>query len=387
MKSSETRGNERAAAVYSEFRSLTAKLSGKSVEEMEREVKNGNDGIRYRFADNEDDFDSIRDRAVSERGLVMPGLNEKGVRVVDVPRHDFTGSGKEALKKAEEWAKENITGLHTATDSRGDEFDYRISGDAVEKYVSRSATAKSDNIGVNLAALKVLPEIISASVEAEVHADYTKGKDGVREADNPINDETLVHRFYGAVNIGGLIYRVKTTMREFRDVNTATNAHSYEVTEIELLEAPSDNTKNSTVRPLAMTSNSSIEVAKLLKDVEKSYDPGVKLLDASDKQTRERDGEDAYSDADVSFESDPRSRAWGETLRSKKQQKAFAEKERERMRSTVERLAGQLGLEVRVVEDGSTLLEEDKERGERKSKSRGWYDTETGRITVVVGNQ
>ncbi|MDE6072902.1 MAG: hypothetical protein K2G53_10190 [Muribaculaceae bacterium] len=130
-----------------------------------------------------------------------------------------------------------------------------------------------------------------------------------------------------------------------------------------------------------------IQTTKLLKDVEKSYDPGVKLLDASEKQTRERNGEGAYSDADVSFESDPWSRAWGETLRSKKQQKAFAEKERERMRSTVERLAGQMGLEVRVVEDGSASLEEDKERGERKSKSKGWYDTATGRITVVVGNQ
>ena len=113
--------------------------------------------------------------------------------------------------------------------------------------------------------------IIAESIEAEIHTDYTKGKDSVRIQDSVVNNTSLVHRFYGAVNIEGLIYRVKTTMREFRDVNTATNAHSYEVTEIELLEAPSDNTKNSTARPLAMTSNNSIEVAKLLKDIEKCY--------------------------------------------------------------------------------------------------------------------
>lgn len=242
-------------------------------------------GLRFHaaMARGRENFDAMRERAVRERGIVMPGLNEAEVRVVDVPRHDFAGTGKEALKAAEKWAKSHITGTHTATDSRGEEFKYSISNDAVEKYVSRSATDKSENIGVHLAALKKLPEIISESVEAEVHAVYKK-ENGIRTEQSEINAESLVHRFYGAAKIDGTLYRVKTTMREYADANMSTVTHSYEVTGIELLEAPSDNTK-STAEPLAMTSNSSINVANLLKGVEKSYDPEKKLLDESEPGT------------------------------------------------------------------------------------------------------
>lgn len=257
-------------------------------------------GIRFHaaMARGREDFDRRRERAVAERGIVMPGLNQKEVRVVDVPRHDFTGTGKEALKAAEKWAKENIVGIHQATDSRGDKFDYSISNDAVEKYVSRSATDKSENIGVHLAALKKLTDIISESIEVEVHPDYMK-LDGIRKYDNKINPESLVHRFFGAVNIEGKMYRIKTTMREYQDANRSPLAHSYQITQIELLEAPSDGVVSNSGEPLAMTSNSSIDgaspsqiervrIAKLLKGVEKSYDPGKKLLDESEKDLEYR---------------------------------------------------------------------------------------------------
>ena len=227
------------------------------------------------------EFEQMQKRAEKERGIVMPGLNEAEVRVVYVPRHDFDGSGKDALRAAEKWAKGNIAGIHQARDNRGEKFNYSISNDTIEKYVSRSATGKSENIGVHLAVLKKLPEIIGDSIEAEVHADYKK-QDGLRTSGSEVNSLSLVHRFYAAVNMDGVPYRVKITMREHADSNMSTVAHSYEVTQIELLKAPSDNTI-STVEPLAMTSNSSISVAKLLHGVEKSYDSGKKLLDESVK--------------------------------------------------------------------------------------------------------
>ena len=283
---------------------------------------------------NRDEFDAVRERAVAERGIVVPGLADKVVRVVDVPRHDFAGSGKQALKAAEKWAKDNIVGIHQGTDSAGNTFDYSISNDAVEKYVSNSATKKSDNIGVHLASLKKLPEIISSSEEVEIHPDYTK-VNGERNATNEINPKTLVHRFYGAANIDGAVYRIKTTMRENVDKNKNTVAHSYEVAKIELVEVPFDNISNMgehlamtstdskkngqteapsaegnysvepvamtstnsnrnelveapfannvTDEPVAMTSSNSISAAKLLNGVEKSYEPGVKVLDVSEK--------------------------------------------------------------------------------------------------------
>lgn len=234
------------------------------------------------MATGSEEFRDLRERAVREKGIVMPGLADKEVKVVEVPRHPFTGTGKEALVKAEKWAKKNIVGTHTATDSNGNNFEYSISNDAVEKYVSRSATGKSSNLGVHLASLVKIPEIISESIEAEVHPDFKK-QNNKRTGLNDINQESLIHRFYGAATIEGTMYRVKTTMREYRDQNHSPLAHSYEITKIELLEAPSDGVVSNSGEHVAMTSKSSISAAKLLKGVEKSYDSGKFLLEESEK--------------------------------------------------------------------------------------------------------
>lgn len=341
-------------------------------------------------------FDALRDRAVAERGIVMPGLNEKVVRVVEVPRHDFAGTGKEALNKALVWAKKNIVGVHSALDNDGREFNYSISNDAVEKYVSRSATSKSDNIGVHLAALKKLPEIIKESIEVEIHADYKK-LSGERSAQNEVNVNALIHRFFGVVNIDGNLYRVKTTMREYADVNMATVAHSYEITQIELLEAPSDSTK-SMAEPLAMTSNSSkVEptvnpkdsgvphrIANLLKGVEKSYDPGKKLLEESEKSELFRRGDERVSVADYSkIKKSVSASSQGSVGRdrfSEKRQAEFAAQEREHMAAHIRELAERLHLDnVEVVTDASQL------EGVRAT-AKGFFNKRTGKITIVLPN-
>ena len=356
-------------------------------------------GLRFHaaMARGREAFDALRDRAVAERGIVMPGLNEKVVRVVEVPRHDFAGNGKEALQAAEKWAKENIVGTHTALDSRGDEFGYTISGDAVEKYVSRSATGKSTNIGVHLAALKKLPEIIKESIEAEVHPDYDK-LNGIRNAENITNPETLIHRFYGAANVDGTIYRVKTTMREYRDKNRSPLAHSYEITQIELLEAPSDGVINNSGEPLAMTSNSSnVEptvspkdsgvphrIANLLKGVEKSYDPGKKLLEESEKSELFRQGDERGSVADYSkIKKSVSASSQGSVGRDRfgeQRQAELAARERERMAARIRELAERLHLDnVEVVADASQF------EGKRAT-AKGFFNKQTGKITIVLPN-
>ena len=261
-----------------------------------REELGLSDAARMRMGDTPDTFKARQRRAVEEKGVVMPGLNDAEVKVVDVPRHSFTGTGKDALRSAERWAKDNITGMHTATNSDGIEFDYNISGKSIEKYVSASSIAKSENLGVHLSVLKTLPNVIANSIEVEEHADYAKDKSSKRSAENEVNAQSLMHRFYGAVNIDGKLYRVKTTIREYADTNRNANAHNYELTKIELLDAPSVGGIETSNRPVAMTSNSSISVAKLLKDVEKSYDSGKKVLDESRKADENpilyRDGEE-----------------------------------------------------------------------------------------------
>ncbi len=94
---------------------------------------------------------------------------------------------------------------------------------------------------------------------------------------------------------------------------------------------------------------------------------------------RERGGYGAYSDAEVSMENDPWSKAWGESIRTKRQQKQFAERERKRMRDRAKSLSSVLGIDIEVIEDASSL------KG-KNQRAKGWYDTKTGKITVVVGN-
>ena len=248
-----------------------------------REELGLSDAARMRMGDTPDTFKARQKRAVEKKGIVMPGLNEAEVKVVDVPRHSFTGTGKDVLKAAEEWARKNIVGTHTAINSQGKQFEYEIGNKSVGKYVSSSSVQKSHNLGIHLSVLKRLPEVIQTSIEAEIHPDYTKNDSRERTVDSLVNVNSLIHRFYGAVDIDGKIYRVKTTIREFGDANLNAKAHNYEVTKIELIEAPSTYGLEANHEHLAMTSASSISVAKLLKDVEKSYDSGKKVLDESRK--------------------------------------------------------------------------------------------------------
>lgn len=227
------------------------------------------------------DFEATRERALAERGLVMPGLNESTVRVVDVPRHDF--SGDRPIVQAKAWAKANLIGEHYLTDSKGREVEYSISGKSIEKYLSESAISKSDDIGIHLSALKKLPEIIGESVECEIHPSYNK-IDGHRLSDNGYNNDLLVHRFYGAIAHEGNVYRVKTTLIEHLDAKTSPHPHAYEVAKIEVLPDYSGNTSIGGAQAYTPTKRGTLQTTKILKGVEKSYDPGVKLLDASRKE-------------------------------------------------------------------------------------------------------
>ena len=93
-----------------------------------------------------------------------------------------------------------------------------------------------------------------------------------------------------------------------------------------------------------------------------------------------REGIGSYSDEELSFENDPVSKLLGKSRWNKKQQREFALRERGRMASRVEELAGLLHLNnVDVVMDGSVL------DGDRK-RAKGFYNKRTGMITIVVSN-
>ena len=257
-------------------------------EEGQRVLDEANGKVRTQMGDAPESFAERQKQAVENRGIVMPGLNDMSVKVLDgIPRHSYTGNIAEATKQAIQKAKEKYAPDGKAKvlhyDNNGTEFDYTISGNAIEICLSPKHQAKSGNKGAHLALAEHLDEVINHSVEVEEHPDYIKGKDGKRGA--RINPIALMHRFYGAVVIDGVPCRVMTLMREEKSAATDNGIHSYEVQKIEVLDNELPSTSNGVGSQNQLRLDSSYPLAKLLKGVEKSYDKGKKLLEESEKSS------------------------------------------------------------------------------------------------------
>ena len=176
------------------------------------------------------------------------------------------------FKQAREWAKKNIARIYSNEETCG-KGNIEISNTAIDKYFNESSVLKSDNAEVHKSVVSVLPEVIRASIVGEVHPDYIK-QNGVRSKENGVVPNTEIHRLYGAMLFNGKIHRVKTTVKYFTDNSSRNKAHSYEVVKIELLDEPNSPERNQDSQTV-----SPIPVAKLLKDIEKSYEKGRYLLD------------------------------------------------------------------------------------------------------------
>lgn len=221
-------------------------------------------------------FGEPYDYAAYPYGRVEPNLAEKEVYVVAADaNHGFNN-----YKEAKTWAKQNVSKSYNDKETGG-KGNVRISNAAIDKFLSQSAVDKSDSKDVHMAVLKVLPGLLKTSIDVETHPDFIKGEDGKRNAENGINKDVLVHRCYGAVSLDGKLYRVKITLKEDpRDLSFPHVTHSYEATKIELFAGTWENRKS----PSPNTSNS-ITAAKLLENVGMSYNPGEKVLAASEKRS------------------------------------------------------------------------------------------------------
>ena len=260
----------------------------------------GNSDTLYRMGDDGASFEERRDKAVANKGTVMQGLNEAQVKVVEVPRHGY--KGRDVLKQAVHSAIEryntrevdNSTGKEILKpiaqhyDSHGAKFDYEINASSIKNVANHQSA--SENVGVHVAVMDKLDEVIGNSIEVEEHPDVLK-KDGKREWENGFSDNVLIHRFMGAVKIDGTLYRVKTTMKEYRGADIANKPYTYEVTKIEVLDKETPNTSNAT----ETLKKEYLDTAKLLNGVEKSYEKGKKLLEESKKGGGPRFGYIGYS--------------------------------------------------------------------------------------------
>lgn len=124
-------------------------------------------------------------------------------------------------------------------------------------------------------ALTLLTQIVGNSMLIEEHRNRVK-IDGERKADNP-NDANIekIQRFYGAITIGEVTYRVKTTAIVSANTEQGTRMHNYDITEIELLQPETPVSRSSSDQERS----NSISLAKLLNGVGFSYEPERKILD------------------------------------------------------------------------------------------------------------
>lgn len=93
-----------------------------------------------------------------------------------------------------------------------------------------------------------------------------------------------------------------------------------------------------------------------------------------------RQGAGALTDSELSNANDPAGKMLGKPSRTPAQQKAFAERERQRMADRAREVADILHLDnVEIVTDASTL------QG-RRAKAKGFYSRDNGKIVIVVPN-
>lgn len=307
----------------------------KSADKNNGEFSSRNNDIRFRFGE-------PYDYEKYPLGRVEPNLATKEVKIV----HTDANHGFKDYKEAKNWAIGNICRTYTS-DETGNKGEVIINKDVVSKYVSKAARDQSDNDDVHYAVLKVLPDVIREGIEAETHPNFNK-VGNARKPEYGYDNHLLIHRVYGAVDIDGVVYRVKITMKEnMQDRSLPNKPYSYEVTDISTKIEPLE-AIDAQVQDHGSHSNDSISGTNLLKKVEMSYDKGKKLLDESEKMGISIENQRKIADSVV---------------------------------NTANKLGG---AEATVYSSLDDVPEE--YRSEVEQGAKGWYDPETHSVHVYLPN-
>ena len=307
----------------------------KSADKNNGEFSSRNNDIRFRFGE-------PYDYEKYPLGRVEPNLATKEVKIV----HTDANHGFKDYKEAKNWAIGNICRTYTS-DETGNKGEVIINKDVVSKYVSKAARDQSDNDDVHYAVLKVLPDVIREGIEAETHPNFNK-VGNARKPEYGYDNHLLIHRVYGAVDIDGVVYRVKITMKEnMQDRSLPNKPYSYEVTDISTKIEPLE-AIDAQVQDHGSHSNDSISGTNLLKKVEMSYDKGKKLLDESEKMGISIENQRKIADSVV---------------------------------NTANKLGG---AEATVYSSLDDVPEE--YRPEVEQGAKGWYDPETHSVHVYLPN-
>ncbi len=153
-----------------------------------------------------------------------------------------------------------------------------ISRNAKKKLVYQMSNLYNAVRFAYIQAVPHIEELVYNSLLLEEHRDRMKNEEGERLLEN-YSDRNIekIQRLYGAFQYNSQLYRVKTTIQVFKEALGTSIHHGYDITEIELLNPKTATPKEGRLQPL---NNNPISLAKLLNNVELSYEPNVKLLDA-----------------------------------------------------------------------------------------------------------
>jgi len=171
------------------------------------------------------------------------------LQYLETPILESKGSFKN-LKEAEQWAKQNLQGK-AFVNKFTDEL-ISISGKSITEMLNPNTTKK---IGerIHIAALMSVPEFIETGIPAEQHRD-THGRD------------FNVIRLYNAIFIDDNMYRVKSTIKKFKEGD---RYYTYELQEMELIEDTQLTAVGLNGNPV-LNSINSISGANLLNGVKKT---------------------------------------------------------------------------------------------------------------------
>ncbi|WP_257885548.1 LPD38 domain-containing protein [Prevotella melaninogenica] len=123
------------------------------------------------------------------------------------------------------------------------------------------------------------------------------------------------------------------------------------------------------------------EKEKKYAEMDKHVEAVSSLSEVSeDEETLMRSGQGSFSDNELSFINDPVAKMLGKSNRSEEDNKAFVERERQRMISRISELADKLHLNnIETVTNSNSL------QG-KKAKAKGFYSKSSGKITIVIPN-
>lgn len=328
---------EMQEAAYGEMKELACKLAGMTEDEMQRYIdKKSGDDMLYR---SDELIESINEQFNEELQQQIDGTLPKGhIYQLGNPGNVLLGTGVPNLP-----IQLNSTRL-------------------IDK-----ATRFGHNYG--LEEIKDLVVALQSPIAVFAYGDKSKGQNIIVELSS--NDKNFVVGMSLNPTVGGKTLEINS----IRNVFPKDNAEWLNwITQEKLLYVDKERIQNLIDQQRTILADVDyLDLDSVTKIVESFENPSV-------ERENLREGEGVYTDERLSYENDPVAKMQGKTRRTVKQQREFAERERQRMFERVKNLAKKLHLDnVDIITDTSTL------EG-KKQRAKGFYSKNTGKITIVIPN-